>query len=496
MADIKISNLTNYDPLADGYIFPISKKVDGVWKSGRVTSDTFANYVSDDVLSKLQGVDNVDIAKEESTGKWLVKVDIDTTLFKICDTLPTEPASGDVNRLHLIPGLVGDNENGYIEYGWVDGKWEKMGERKADVDLTPYMKTADFNALKLDEKIADAKKAGTDAGDAAGVNATAIEGLKTRVTTVEGKVTTLESDVTSLKTAVGDETAGLVKEVADDKKTLADHIAAYEAKMEEVDTVLGGVATDTGLSELNTKVSKNITDIATLNTEVATKLATTDFNTAKTDLDTKIAAKANAADLDSYVTKEVYEAHVTDAATECAKKAAKADVYTKAEINGMLATDGEDSVLKDLASKSYVGTAIAELNLTTKLAAKADATVTDSLSESISTINAALPKKLEASDLLPYAKTEDVNTAIAVAVEAIDVTDQLKDYAKSTDVNTIKSTLEEADEAIKTRLAKVEALEARIKALEDKLANYDTRFGYADTVNGEDGWTKSFLLVD
>mgnify|MGYP006886387348 FL=1 len=69
---------------------------------------------------------------------------IDLSLYKVVTELPT--ADIDPTKIYLKLGDANVPEgaqNTYIEYMYVNNKWEKVGEYKADIDLTPYAKTAD-----------------------------------------------------------------------------------------------------------------------------------------------------------------------------------------------------------------------------------------------------------------------------------------------------------------------------------------------------------------
>lgn len=79
-------------------------------------------------------------------------ITIDLSLFVIPanNTLPTNPADINPNKIYLIqqappagtfPGS--NNGNIYIEYLYVNNAWEKIGEYKADVNLSGYLKKAD-----------------------------------------------------------------------------------------------------------------------------------------------------------------------------------------------------------------------------------------------------------------------------------------------------------------------------------------------------------------
>lgn len=66
-------------------------------------------------------------------------ISIDLSLYKVVSSLP---ASGfDENKIYLVPNgeTVPDGElNVYTEYIRVNGQWEKFGEFKTAIDLTPY----------------------------------------------------------------------------------------------------------------------------------------------------------------------------------------------------------------------------------------------------------------------------------------------------------------------------------------------------------------------
>lgn len=68
-------------------------------------------------------------------------VTIDLTLYKIVSELPTQDI--DVTKIYLVLGTAG-SQNTYTEYIYTGTAWEKLGEYKADIDLTPYVKFIDI----------------------------------------------------------------------------------------------------------------------------------------------------------------------------------------------------------------------------------------------------------------------------------------------------------------------------------------------------------------
>ncbi len=69
-----------------------------------------------------------------------VDVTIDMSIFKVVETLPTTGI--DPNKIYLVPATVG-SETEFLEYLYVDGKWNQFGVYKSTIDLSVYMKTAD-----------------------------------------------------------------------------------------------------------------------------------------------------------------------------------------------------------------------------------------------------------------------------------------------------------------------------------------------------------------
>ena len=72
-----------------------------------------------------------------------LNVTLDTTVFKVVSALPDSPAVGDENKIHLVPAESTGANNVYTEYVWVNSAWEILGEYTSEVDLSPYLKSAD-----------------------------------------------------------------------------------------------------------------------------------------------------------------------------------------------------------------------------------------------------------------------------------------------------------------------------------------------------------------
>ena len=75
---------------------------------------------------------------------------LDLSLYKVVESLPTEGI--DANKIYLVAGTSTGTQNIYKEYIYTGdtgsaydaGKWEELGEYKAAVDLTPYIKFTDL----------------------------------------------------------------------------------------------------------------------------------------------------------------------------------------------------------------------------------------------------------------------------------------------------------------------------------------------------------------
>ena len=78
----------------------------------------------------------------EITSGNVINCTIDTTLYVVVTTLPAEPASGNENKIHLVPDPSGVTGNEYIEYLWKGDEWEQIGETTVETDLSDYWTSA------------------------------------------------------------------------------------------------------------------------------------------------------------------------------------------------------------------------------------------------------------------------------------------------------------------------------------------------------------------
>lgn len=69
-------------------------------------------------------------------------VELDLSLYKIVDSLPTENI--DTNKIYLVVDANDIEGNLYDEFIYANNKWEKLGSYRASIELTDYIKTSDI----------------------------------------------------------------------------------------------------------------------------------------------------------------------------------------------------------------------------------------------------------------------------------------------------------------------------------------------------------------
>ena len=115
------SNLSDY--VTNDELQPVSDKVDDI--STKV-ADISTKIIKKGTLGTING-------KSIENGN---NITIDLTLFKVVDTLPVSDI--DVNKIYLLPNPAGVDNNTYIEYMYINGRWEVVGEYKAEMSLDNY----------------------------------------------------------------------------------------------------------------------------------------------------------------------------------------------------------------------------------------------------------------------------------------------------------------------------------------------------------------------
>ena len=127
---LKNTNLSDY--ITNEQLQPVSDKIDDV--SAKV-EDISTKIIKKGTLGTING-------KSIENGN---NITIDLNLFKVVDQLPVSDI--DVNKIYLLPNPAGADNNTYIEYMYINSKWEVVGEYKAEMSLDNY-----YTKEQTDEK--------------------------------------------------------------------------------------------------------------------------------------------------------------------------------------------------------------------------------------------------------------------------------------------------------------------------------------------------------
>lgn len=152
------------------------------------------------ISSILKGVAN-GVASLDANGKIPVEQlgNLDVTVFKVVTALPTSDIKP---YIYLVKNVEEPTDNEYIEWVYVadEERWEKLGEYKADIDLTPYAKLAERNtfigdntfqgSINADNKIVISPSDGIEEGGIVDPSASA---SKNKVWATDGTVKDLEA---------------------------------------------------------------------------------------------------------------------------------------------------------------------------------------------------------------------------------------------------------------------------------------------------------------
>ena len=289
------------------------------------TVTKFANLQTLEKLSTLikSYVDENDSKKMDSftTGEGLsleggiLKVTLDTTLFKVVESLPAAPAASDANKIFLVRDSSSSKASGnvYVEYMYVNEAWEEIGRQQVEVDLGPYLKKNDLTATvsnssisiqKGSEKLAEVAFNASDFQGVTGsgslnvslkdiLEASAASGMYKLAIDRKGRVTGYTaiqlSDLTALGVAkqadletTNQNLANEVKDRQDAIQGVNSTITTTKEALEAVDTALGG-RIDTTNSNLETEQTTRQTEDGKLQQAI---------NTVASDLETESQARA------------------------------------------------------------------------------------------------------------------------------------------------------------------------------------------------------------
>ena len=132
------SNLSDY--ITNEQLQPVSDKIDDV--SAKV-EDISTKIIKKGTLGTING-------KSIENGN---NITIDLNLFKVVDSLPVSDI--DKNKIYLLPNPAGADNNTYIEYMYINGRWEVVGEYKSELRLDNY-----YTKGQADEKFLTKAEAG------------------------------------------------------------------------------------------------------------------------------------------------------------------------------------------------------------------------------------------------------------------------------------------------------------------------------------------------
>ena len=206
----------------------------------------------------------------------ILKVTLDTTLFKVVESLPAAPAASDANKIFLVRDSSSKaSGNAYIEYMYVNKAWEEIGRQQVEVDLSPYLKKNDLTATVSSSSISIQK--GSEKLVGVAFNASDFQGV-----TGAGNLNVSLKDI--LETVVP---SGMYK-LAIDKKG---RVTGYTA-IQLSDLTALGVAKQADLESLQTALSTETSERkqadADLHDEIETKADKTALATTNANVDKKV----------------------------------------------------------------------------------------------------------------------------------------------------------------------------------------------------------------
>ena len=271
---LKNANLSDF--ITNEQLQPVSDKIDDV--SAKV-EDISTKIIKKGSLGTING-------KSIEDGN---NITIDLTLFKVVDSLPVSDI--DVNKIYLLPNPAGADNNTYIEYMYINGRWEVVGEYKSELSLDNY-----YTKAQTDEKfltktevgnLADYVKNGeldTKVGEAGYVKTEALTttltsyAKKTDIPSVPTKLSELINDSSFITTYTetdpvwnSEKVNYYTKTEIDNKNYLTEHqsLADY-VKTDALTTTLTSYAKKTDIPSVPTKLSELINDSSFITTYTET----------------------------------------------------------------------------------------------------------------------------------------------------------------------------------------------------------------------------------
>ena len=168
-----------------------------------------------------------------------VKVDI----FRVETALPTSDIEEDV--VYLIPSENTGDQNTYIEYTYVNGAWEKLGEVQAEVDLSDYYTKGEADSIFAQSS------ALTNLSTSVSALETVVSGLTTTLTgKVQNNITSIKSDIAQLESDITALTSQHNADVAEIKAyTINSKAINTNPILNGADIALSGYAEATGTNE-------------------------------------------------------------------------------------------------------------------------------------------------------------------------------------------------------------------------------------------------------
>lgn len=127
--------------------------LDAIGSGGTASADALAQKV--DKTTTINGhALNGDVTLSASD------LGIDTTLFKVVDSLPTSDI--DTTKIYIVASETTGTNNAYTEYVYVNSAWEKVGEYQASVDLSEYVKTQNYVTNSVNSRVQVLKVTNSD----------------------------------------------------------------------------------------------------------------------------------------------------------------------------------------------------------------------------------------------------------------------------------------------------------------------------------------------